>query len=119
MAQPDDEEKCNELVDPIENLLYKKCVLAKSTNKKAQPLFLTLESNNPLIDVLENEREVKVLVWHPTKNWEYIVKTGKNELEICADICKKVKFPHMNIRIEGMTSRICSNGVLEITIPKA
>ncbi|MBS7656851.1 hypothetical protein KEJ33_02880 [Candidatus Bathyarchaeota archaeon] len=118
IVQPNEEENCNKLFDPIEKLLYKKCVLTKSTKIMDQPTFLDLESNKPLIDILENEREIKVLVWHPIKNREYVIKTGKNKLEICADRCKKIKFPCMNLRIEGMISRICSNGVLEITIPK-
>ncbi len=118
ISQPDHEDYNGISIDPIESLLYRKCIISKPSTTTAQPPIFAAHPEEPLIDVLEDDKEVKVIMWHRIRDQEFTIKTQTGGLEICTDRCQKIRFPHGNLRTERMTSRMHDNGVFEITIPK-
>jgi HSP20 family protein len=76
----------------------------------------------PLVDVVEGERDVKVIAELPGVKKEDIEITGEGKvLEICAatatrKYCKKLELPS-SVEVEGSRSSF-NNGILEVTLPK-
>lgn len=77
------------------------------------------EMREPLVDIFEEEKAIKIYVELPGEEKEDIkLNTTEDKLEIKAkNFHKTVELPERHFAIETMSSEY-KNGVLEITIPK-
>jgi hypothetical protein len=117
IAEDDD---CNEAnrVEPIENLLRKKFVIEHSElNPSANDIIPLPQTEEPLIDVFEDDKCVRILMQHRCNSGEVVINTDADGLEICSKERRKLNMPMKHLQVENMIVR-CNNEVLEIAIPK-
>lgn len=109
----------NIVVEPMEKLLQRKYIVEE--NPEAGPLAKHLiplsHVEEPLIDVFEDDKNVKVLMQHRCKDQKVTIHTDVDGLEICTEDCRKLNLPVKHLQIENINVR-CHNEVLEINIPK-
>lgn len=117
-----EDEDCSQniVVEPIENLLRRKCIIEESQESKASSghLIPLPQAEEPLIDVFEDESYVKIFMQCRCRDQEVAIHTDVGGLEICTKECRKLDLPVKHLQIENMTVRCNSNKVLEIHIPK-
>jgi len=118
IAEDDDCYETNK-VEPIESLLRKKYTIEKhsESNPSANNTIPLPQTKEPLIDVFEDDKCVRILMQHRCNNEEVVIHTDADGLEICSRERRKLKLPMKNLQVEKMTVR-CNNEVLEINIPK-
>lgn len=106
-------------VEPIESLLRKKYIIEEHSESKpsAKNTIPLPQTEEPLIDVFEDDKYVTVLMQHRCNNQEVVIHADVDGLEICSKECTKLNLPMKNLQVEKMTVR-CNNEVLEINIPK-
>ncbi|MBS7635311.1 hypothetical protein KEJ34_07520 [Candidatus Bathyarchaeota archaeon] len=71
----------------------------------------------PLIDVFEDEEQIKILVQHQCKNWEIAIRPYEDYVEIWVDESKKIKLPINRLDINDAVIKR-NNQAVEITILK-
>jgi len=118
IAEDDDCCETNK-VEPIESLLRKKCAIEKhsESNPSAKNIIPLPQTAEPLIDVFEDDKCVRILMQHHCNNEEAVIHTDADGLEICSRERRKLNMPMKHLQVENMIVR-CNNEVLEINIPK-
>jgi len=117
IAEDDDCYEANK-VEPIENLLRKKYIIEHSeSNPLANNIIPLPQTEEPLIDVFEDDKCVRILMQHRCNNEEVVIHTDADGLEICSRERRKLNMPMKHLQVENMIVR-CNNEVLEINIPK-
>jgi hypothetical protein len=134
MLQDDDEQTSNITIEPMEKLLIRKNIIEENT--ELSPLrksFIPLpQAENPLVDVFEDDKHVKVLMQCRCKDQEVTVHTDANSVEICkrechtnsegeevcTDKCQKLDVPTQRLQVENMIQKCSNNTVFEVDIPK-
>jgi len=129
-----DNEDSNIVVEPIEELLYRKNIIDTQAEPNPSPKHLIPlpQAEEPLIDIFEDNNHVKVLMQCHCKDQPVtvhasadIVEICKKEchtnaegLEICVDKCQKLDVPIKHLEVENMTAKCSKNTVFEVSIPK-
>jgi hypothetical protein len=129
-----DNEDSNIVVEPIEELLYRKNIIDTQAEPNPSPKHLIPlpQAEEPLIDIFEDNNHVKVLMQcrcndqpvtiHTEMDGVEICKkechTNAEGLEICTDKCQKLNVPINRLEIENMTAKCSKNAVFEVNIPK-
>jgi hypothetical protein len=129
-----DNEDSNIVVEPIEELLYRKNIIDTQAEPNPSPKHLIPlpQAEEPLIDIFEDNNHVKVLMQchckdqpvtvHASADSVEICKkechTNAEGLEICMDKCQKLDVPIKHLEIENMTAKCSKNTVFEVSIPK-
>jgi hypothetical protein len=118
IAEDDDCYETNK-VEPIESLLRKKYIIEKhsESNPSANNTIPLPQTEEPLIDVFEDDKCVRILMQHRCNNEKVVIHTDADGLEICSKERGKLKMPMKHLQVENMIVR-CNNEVLEINIPK-
>ena len=118
IAEHDDCYETNK-VEPIENLLRKKYIIEKhsKSNASAKNTIPLPQTAEPLVDVFEDDKCVRILMQHRCNNEKVVIHTDADGLEICSKERRKLKIPMKHLQAENMIVR-CNNEVLEINIPK-
>jgi hypothetical protein len=122
------------VVEPIEKLLYRKnMVYTQAEPNPSRGHFIHLpQAEEPLIDVFEDNDQVKVLMQcrcrdqpvtiHTDVDGVEICKkechTNEEGLEVCIDKCQKLNVPVEHLKVENMTAKCSNNTVFEMNIPK-
>lgn len=130
----ENEENSDIMVEPIENLIYKKYVISEQVNSSLiNRNFIPLpQLEEPLIDIFEEGNYVRILMQcrckeqkvtiHPSIDCLEICKQEchKNSegMEVCVDKCQKLNVPVTELQIEDMAIKCSNNEVFEVTIPK-
>lgn len=106
-------------VEPIENLLRKKHTIKETpeSNLSAKHMIPLPQAEEPLVDVFEDDKYVRILMQHRCKNQEVVIRTDIDGIEICAKECKKLSLPMKHLQTENMMVRY-NNEAFEINIPK-
>lgn len=128
------EENSNVVVEPMEKLLYKKCVADAELkpNDPAKHLIPLPQVEEPLIDVLDENDHVKVLMQCRCKDQRVTVHadpdgvkicktechTNADGTEMCRDECQKLNLPTDNLKVENMIARCNNNTVFEVIFHK-
>jgi len=130
----EDIEVTNIIVEPMEKLLYKKCVIDAKAEPNNPPgnLIPLPQLEEPLIDVFHDDNNVKILMQcrckdqkvtiHPSTDGIKICKkecyTNTKGQEICTDKCQKLTLPTDNLKTENIIAKCSNNTVFEVEIPK-
>lgn len=106
-------------VEPIENMLGKKYVIEKHSelNPSANSTISLPQTEEPLIDVFEDDKCVRILMQHHCNDEEVVVSTDADGVEICSRERRKLNMSMKHLQVENMIVR-CNNEALEINIPK-
>jgi hypothetical protein len=128
------EENNNIVVEPIEKLLYRKCIIGEQSesNPSTKHLIPLPHLEKPLIDVVEDDNYLEVLMQCRCKDQKVTVHTDTDGLKICKkdchtdaegtetciDECQKLNLSIGHLQIKNATSRCNNNQVLEVKIPK-
>jgi hypothetical protein len=130
----DNEENSIIVVEPIEKLLYKKCIIGKQSesNPPTKHLISLPHLEKPLIDVVEDDNYLEVLMQCRCRDQKVTFHTDADGLKICKkechtdaegtetciDECQKLNLPTEHLQTRNATSRCNNNQVLEVKIPK-
>ncbi len=129
-----EEESADLKIEPIENLMRRKYIVDEKAEAESSrpPLISLLHLENPLVDVFEDDSNLKVLMQCHCKDETVTVHTDPNGLEICkkecytdsqgseicSDKCQKLDVPVDNLEVAKMVTKCSKNEVFEIEIPK-
>lgn len=115
----EDEVENNIVVEPMENLLKRREIIEPlEPNPMEKTLIPLPQLDEPLIDVFEDENNVKVLMQCRCKDEAVTIHRKVDGLELCTRECRKLNLPIQQLRIENMVSKCNNNEVFEIDIPK-
>lgn len=134
MTEDENEQSNNITVEPMEKLLLRKYVIEE--NIESSPLSKSLipmpQAEDPLVDVFEDDRYVRVLMQcrckdqkvtvHPEQDSIEVCKrecrTNEEGVEVCTDKCQKLDLSTKQLQVENMIMKCSNNTVFEIEIPK-
>lgn len=108
-------------MEPMEKLLRFRDVIADealepdSIDKTLIPLP---QLDEPLIDVFEDENQIKVLMQCRCNEQNVAVYREADGLKLCTKECQKIRIPLTRLQVEHMISKCNNNEVFEIDIPK-
>lgn len=108
-------------VEPIEKLLKRKYVIEGKfeTSPTAKHFIPLPHIDEPLIDVFEDEKYVKVLMQCSCEQQRIAVNKIDRGLQICLDnLCWKVNLPVEELHVENIIMKCNNNNALEVEIPK-
>lgn len=117
----DDEDKAENIVpESIEKLLRTKHDAEETLEPDPQVKHLIPlpHLDEPLIDILEDDKHIKILMQCRCKDQKITIHKDVDGLEICAKECRKLNLPVTSSQIENMISKCNNNQVLEVDIPK-
>ncbi len=119
MAQDEHQSSDSIIVEPIEKLLTKKYIVEGNIEEDslARHLIPVPQLDQPLIDILENDKNITVLMNCRCENQRISIRRLADGLEICGEECQEIHLPVNNLRVENASVK-CNNNVLEIGIPK-
>jgi hypothetical protein len=128
------EENSNVTVEPMEKLLYDKCVMGAETqpNASSGKLIPLPQLDEPLIDVLEESDHVKILMQCRCKDQKVSVqadldgvkickkecRSNADGTETCTDNCQKLNLPIDHSKVDNMVAKCNNNAVFEVTFQK-
>jgi hypothetical protein len=134
IVDEENREDSDVVVEPMEKLLYKKCVAREpaEVDSVTKHLIPVPQLEEPLIDVIDDGNHVKVLVEERCRDNKVTVHTEADGIEICKtechknaegsevcqDRCQKLPLRTDNLQIENMSAKCNNNIVLEVDIPK-
>lgn len=104
-----EDDDCSPEPEPIENLLRRK--YSMETYEDYDWL------KEPLIDVFENEEQIKILMQHQCKNREITIRPYEDYVEVWVGEDRKIKLPIKRLDINDAVIK-CNNQTVEITILK-
>jgi hypothetical protein len=129
-----DNEDDNIVVEPMEELLYRKKIIDTQVESNPSPKHLIPlpQAEEPLIDIFEDNNNVKVLMQCRCKDQPVTVHANTDSVEICkkechtnaegletcTDKCQKLDVPIEHLEVENMTAKCSKNTVFEVSIPK-
>jgi len=119
LAEDEDQSGTSISVEPIERLLMRKYVVEDNAraDSLAKHLIPVPQLEQPLIDVLEDDKNITVLMNCRCENQKISIRKLVDGLEICGEECQMIHLPVNNLRVEKASVK-CNNNVLEIGIPK-
>ena len=116
-----EDEDCSQkiAIEPIESLLRRKYIAEKNEpSSLAKHLIPLPHAEKPLIDVFEDDNNVRILIQCRCEDKKVKIHTDTDGLEICAEECGNLNLPVKHLQIENMIARCINNEVFEIKIPK-
>lgn len=116
----EDEDPQDIVVEPIEKLLRTKYTVEEhlETDPLAKHLIPLPQAEEPLIDIFEDDKYVKILMQYRCKDQQVIIRRDADGLQICTEECRKLNLPIKHLQMENMIARCKNNEVFEIDIPK-
>jgi hypothetical protein len=108
-------------VEPMEKLLKRKYVIEEQVEQSPTVKhFIPLpQVEEPLIDVFEDDKYVKVLMQCRCRDQKVTVQRESDGLQICVEsVCRKLNLPVEHLQIENMIMKCNNNEALEVEIPK-
>jgi hypothetical protein len=104
-----DDENCHAEPESIENLLRRKYAIEIYKNYE----WL----RKPLIDIFEDEEQIKILMQYQRKNREITIHPNEDYAEIWVGEDEKITLPVKRLDINNVIVK-CNNQAIEITILK-
>lgn len=120
IVESENEPENNVIIEPIEKLLRRKYIIEEhlEPNPLAKHLIPLPQVEEPLIDIFEDDKYVKVLMQCRCRDQKVTIHTDVDGLEICTEECRKLNLPVKHLQIESIITRCNNNEVFEIDIPK-
>jgi hypothetical protein len=134
MTEDENEQNNNITIEPMEKLLLEKYVIEE--NIESSPLSKSLipmpQAEDPLVDIFEDDRYVRVLMQcrckdqkvtvHPEQDGIEVCKrecrTNDDGVEVCTDKCQRIDLSTKQLQVENIIMKCSNNTVFEIDIPK-
>lgn len=120
LVEDEDKVEKNIVLEPIEKLLRIKDRTEETleSNPLAKHLIPLPHLDEPLIDILEDDKYIKILMQCRCRDQKVTIHKDVDGLEICAKECRKLNLPVTSSQIENTISKCNNNQVLEVDIPK-
>jgi len=121
-------------VEPMEKLLYRKCITAEQTETgPSLTHFIPVpQLEEPLVDIIEDKNCVRILMQERCSDNRTRIHSRADGIEICKtechkdadgtkacqDKCQKLPLLADKLQIENITAKCSNNSVFEVNIPK-
>jgi hypothetical protein len=134
IADEENGETSGIVVEPMEKLLYKKCITREQAEMNRSPShFIPVpQLEEPLVDIIEDENCVRILMQEHCSDNKIRIHSRADGIEICKtechkdadgtkvcqDKCQKLPLLADKLQIENITAKCNNNSVFEANIPK-
>lgn len=109
------------VVEPMEKLLRRKYIIEEriETNPKVKGFIPLPHIEEPLIDVFEEDSQIKVLMHCRCRDHGVTIRRQEDSLQICLENeCWRLNLPVDQLHVENVTVKCNNNEALEVDIPK-